>query len=263
MVNHAGDLPRTPGGAGEHLLRPRAPPPPAGTLALDQRPCRPLGAKAALLPGRRPSGGPGYGRPHASQARPMPHHPLPVRTDAGRRPRRPRTRAARRPAAPGRGGPPHRATPGPARGQGGGSAADTGACPSGHLDALDTGRVDAGRPLDRLDGHPHGGPDEADRAPTGLAGVRTSSRPATPAGRPDLARVTAPGALGHPRLLRGDGTCAAALTAATTRQLPSTAGMRPRPGALLSLEGIGSRVLPEAMRQRRARQVLVRDGERS
>ena len=82
---------------------------------------------------------------------------------------------------------------GPARrGQRGGGAADTGGLSvrtpgytgrldTGRLDTgrLDTGRADAGRPLDRLDGHPHRGPDEPDRATTGLAGVRTSSRPAT------------------------------------------------------------------------------------
>jgi hypothetical protein len=84
--------------------------------------------------------------------------------------------------------------------QRGGGAADTGGLSvrtpgytgrldTGRLDTgrLDTGRADAGRPLDRLDGRPHRGPDEADRATTGLAGVRTCSRPATPAGRPDLA----------------------------------------------------------------------------
>src|SRR4029453_2716241 len=121
---------------------------------------------------------PGYVNPRASQARPTPHHPLPVRTDAGRRPRRPRTTGACRPAASGRGGPPHPATPGPARGQGGGSAADTAGvsgrtpgCP-GRLDTgrLDTGHTDAGRPLDRLDGHP-----TADRT------RRTGQRPARPA----------------------------------------------------------------------------------
>jgi hypothetical protein len=121
--------------------------------------------------------------PRASQPRPTPHHPLPVRTDAGRRPRRPRTTAARRPLRPAGAARHTEPLRGPARGQRGGSAADTGGlsvrtpgCPG----RLDTGRVDAGRPLDRLDGHPHGGPDEADRATTGLAGVRTSSRPATP-----------------------------------------------------------------------------------
>jgi hypothetical protein len=56
------------------------------------------------------------------------------------------------------GGRPHRATPGPARrGQGGGSAADTRGLSvrtPGGLGRLGTGRLNAGRPLDRLDGHP-------------------------------------------------------------------------------------------------------------
>jgi hypothetical protein len=153
--------------------------------------------QAAPQPGRRPRGGPGYGQ-RASQARPTPRHrfpfgPMPAGDHAARGPRRHVDLLHPTGAGP----PPHRATPGPARrGQPGGSAADTAGLSvrtpgcSGHLD---TGRLDAGRPLDRLDGHSHGGPDEADRATTGLAGVRTSSRPATTAGRPDRARVTAPG----------------------------------------------------------------------
>ena len=110
------------------------------------------------------------------------------------------------------------------------------ACPSGHLDTPDAWTPDAWTPdawtpdARMLDVRSTGWTDTptADRTRRtgqrpGLADVRTSSRPATPAGRPDLARVTATGALGHPRRLRGDGTCAAALTAAATGQLPSTA----------------------------------------
>jgi hypothetical protein len=100
------------------------------------------------------------------------------------------------------------------------------ACPSGHLAAPDAWTPDAWTLDVRSTGWtdiPTAGLDEADRATTGLAGVRTSSRPATPAGRPDLARVRAPGVLGHPGRLRGDGTCATALTATATGQLPSTA----------------------------------------
>jgi hypothetical protein len=104
--------PGRPAGAGEHLLCPMLPGHPAGTLALDQRPCRPAGARRRRSRNAGQAAAPGYVNPRASQARPTPHHPLPVRTDAGRRPRRPRTTGACRPAASGRGGPPHRATPG-------------------------------------------------------------------------------------------------------------------------------------------------------
>jgi hypothetical protein len=196
--------PGRPAGAGEHLLRPMLPRHPAGTLALDQRPCRP-GGQAALQPGRRPSDGPRLRRPSCEPGTANAAPSLPVRPDAGRRPRRPRATRARRLAAPNRGRPATRATPGSSaartarrqrRGHRRPVRPDTWMRP-GRLDTgrLDTGHVDAGRPLDRLDGRPHGGPDEADRAPTGLAGVRTSSRPATTRWPPDLARgrVTAPG----------------------------------------------------------------------
>jgi hypothetical protein len=93
----------------------------------------------------------------------------------------------------------------------------------GYPGRLDTGHLDAGCPLDRLDGHPHGGPDTADR--------QRPARPASghprdrrhPLGGPTSPGSRRPGALGHPGRLRGDGTRAAALTTAATGQLPSTA----------------------------------------
>jgi hypothetical protein len=140
------------------------------------------------------------------------------------------------------------------------------ACPSGHLNtgSLNTGRpdtgrpdtghletghrtLDVGRPLDGLDGRPTAGPgrgqgnDQPGRRPDILA-------PATPAGRPDLTRVTALGVLGHPGRPRGDGTCAGALTAAATDSCPAPPGMRPRPGALLSSDDFGLRVERAAKR---------------
>ena len=243
--HHAGDLPRTPCGAGEHLLCPMlpatrpAPSPWTSTRvgpAARRRRSRDAGQAAAL----------GSDQPLCEPAAANTAPSLPVRPDAGRRPRRPQTTGARRPAAPNPGTARHtEPLQGPARrGQPGGSAADTGGLPvrtpgcTGRLDTerLDAGRLDAGRPLDRLDGRPHDGTGDEDRATTGLGGVRTYPRDRRPpAGRPDLARVTAPGALGHPGRLRGDGTCTAALTAAATGQLPSTAPHEaaPRRTALL------------------------------
>jgi hypothetical protein len=192
--------------------------------------------QAAPQPGRRPSGGPGLGstlvRARHGQRRSLPFWsgPMQAGDHAARGPRGTSTRCARL------GGPPHRATPGPARGQRGASTADTKGlsvrtpgCP---------GRLDTGRPLDRLDGRPHGGPDEADRAPTGLAGVRTSSRPATTRRAVRPRPVTAPGAL-DPGRLRGDGTCAAAGPPPPLDSCRAPPGMRARPGALLSCVGIG------------------------
>jgi hypothetical protein len=143
---------------------------------------------------------------------------------------------------------PHPATPGPARrGPRGGSAADSaglsvrtpehrtpGHRTPGHR-TPDTGRWTSARPAGRTS---HGG-----------TGARTGQRPAwpasghpragDPAGRPDLARVTRLGALGHPGRPRGGGTCAGALTAAATDSCLAPPGMRPRPGALLSCVGVG------------------------
>jgi hypothetical protein len=173
-------------GAGEHLLCPMLPGHPAGTLALDQRPCRSAGARRRRSRNAGQAAALGYVNPRASQARPTPHHPLPVRTDAGRRPRRPRTTGACRPAAPGRGGPPHRATPGSSartgRRQRRGHQSLSGRTPgcTGHRTP---GCWTSDRPVGRTS---HGG--RTRRTGQRPAGVRTSSRPATPARRPDLAR---------------------------------------------------------------------------
>jgi hypothetical protein len=165
------------------------------------------GAGPAHLSARRQGGAAACGRvmrrprsagdPRASHPRPTQHHPFPSGPYAGGRPRRPRTTAARRIQCAQRDGRPHRAIPGPARcGQRGGRAADTGGpsvrTPGWHR-SRDTGRVDTGRPRDRLDGRPHGGQADADRTTTGVAGVRTSSRPATTRWRPDLSGVAASG----------------------------------------------------------------------
>jgi hypothetical protein len=181
--HHTGDQPRTPcGGLGAPALSHAPPPPGRHPGPESQRPCRPTRAKTAP-PGRRPSGGPGYGQPSCEAGTANAAPSLPVRPDAGRRPRRPRTRGtSTRCARLGR--PAHRATPESSAAR----IARRQRC--GHQRPVrpDTwmprtpgcpGRLDTGRPLDRLDGHPHGGPDEADRATTGLAGVRTPSRPAT------------------------------------------------------------------------------------
>ena len=196
--HHAGDLPGRPAGPVSTCSVPGSPPP-AGTPALAPAPMsarRGQGGAAAGTPAkRRPWAAVD---PRASQPRPPPHHPLPVRPDAGRRPRRPPTAAARRPPAPGRGGPspshPGSSAARTARRQRRGHQSLSGRTPGGP-GRLDTGHLDAGRPLDRLDGHP-----TADRT-GGQGNARPGRRPdilgpATPAGRPDLVWVTAPGALG-------------------------------------------------------------------
>ena len=140
------------------------------------------------------------------------------------------------------GGPPHRATPGPTRrGQRGGSAADTAGL-SVRTPGC-TGRLDTGRPLERLDEHPHDGTRDADRATTGLAGVRTSSRPATTrwAARPR------PGHGAWEPSATQDGSAVTAPAPRPDRRRHGTAaqhrpGMRPRPGALLSSDDFGSSV---------------------
>ncbi len=211
---------------------------PAGSVSTCSLPCSSTGrhpgpgpapmsarwAKTAPQPGRQPRGGRAPVNPRASQPRPTPPHPLPVRPDAGRRPRRPPTTAARRPLRP-TGAARH---PKPFQVQRGADSAATAprtpqACPSGHLDTgrLDTGRLDADVRSTGWTDVPHDGIGRGGhRATTGLAGVRTSSRPATTAGRLTSPGSRRLGALGHPRLLRGDGTCAAALTAAATGHLP-------------------------------------------
>jgi hypothetical protein len=159
------------------------------------------GAPASGRAMRRPSSA---GDPSCEPPRANAGPSVPVRPDAGRRPRRPRTTAARRTHCAQRGRP---AAPSHARGPA--RCADSAAAeprtpearPSGHLDGtgrVDTGRVDTGRPLDRLDGRPHGGRrTRTGRGPAWPAsGHPRNRRP--PAGRPDLARVAASGALGHP-----------------------------------------------------------------
>jgi hypothetical protein len=210
--------PGWPAGAGEHLLRPMLPGHPAGTLALDQRPRSGPAAK------RRPWA---PVNPHASQPRPTPHHP-PSRQARCRQATTPpadhggtSTRCAR-PS-----GPPHRATPGS-------SAARTARRQRrGHRRPVRPDTWMPRTPGHRTPGHrmsarpvgrtSHGGPDEADRATTGPGRrpdiLATGDHPLGGPTSPGSRRL---GALGHPGRLRGDGTCAAALTA-VTGQLPSTA----------------------------------------
>jgi hypothetical protein len=116
------------------------------------------------------------------------------------------------------------------------------ACLSGHLDAPDAWTPDAWTLDVRSTGW-------TDVLTTGL-GARTGQRPAWAASGHILATGDHPlggptwpgsrrlGALGHPGRLRGDGTCTAALTAAATGQLPSTAlDAAPRRTALLGSDG--------------------------
>jgi hypothetical protein len=96
--------PRTPAGP-VSTCSSQAPPPPGRHPARRPGGAEPGSGQAAAL---------GYGRPSCEPRTANVAPSLPVRPDAGRRPRRPRTTAARRPAAPQpRGGSPHRATPGP------------------------------------------------------------------------------------------------------------------------------------------------------
>jgi hypothetical protein len=205
--HHTGDPPRTPYGAGEHLLGPMLPRHPAGTLALDQRPCRPGGAAAGTPdPGLRSTLVP------ASHSQRSPS--LPVRPDAGRRPRRPRTTGAHQPVDPTEGRP---ATPSHSRS----SAARTARRQRrGHRRPVrpDTwmprtpghrtpGRWTSARPVGRTDTPLDGRtPPRRDRGRgqgnDRLAGLRTSSPPATPAGRPTSPGGTAPGNPRPPRTAR-------------------------------------------------------------
>jgi hypothetical protein len=193
---------------------------------------------------------------------------LPVRPSAGRRPRRPQTTGARRPAAPGRGGPPHRATPG--------SSADRAAAAPRTPERVrpDTwmhrtpghrtpgrwtpgrwtpGRWTSARPVGRTSSRRDWGRGQGNDRPGRRPDI--SSRPATTrwAARPGPGHG-AWGALGHPGRLRGDGTCTAALTAAATGQLPSTARHEaaPRRTALLRrwIESKAERWLPSGTWQR-------------
>jgi hypothetical protein len=81
--------------------------------------------------------------------------------------------------------------------------------------------------------------EDADRATTGVAGVRTCWRPATTRWAANLAGAAASGPLGHPLRLRGDTTCAAALTAAATEQLRSTAQHEAAPRRTALVCGFG------------------------
>jgi hypothetical protein len=183
--HHAGDLPRTPWGAGEHLLRPMLPRHPAGALALDQHPCRP-GGLAAPQPGRRPSGGPGL-RSTLLRARHGQRRTIPSRQTRCRQATTPpadhggtSTRCARLGAA-------RHTEPlqGPARrGHPGGSAADTGG-----LSVRTPGCTGHRRPV-RPDTWMHRTPDAwtLDVRSTGWTdvptmglGTRTGQRPAWPA----------------------------------------------------------------------------------
>jgi hypothetical protein len=175
----AGDLPRT------H----------AGPVSICSVPCSPATqpapwpwtstrvGPAARRPRSREAGQAaalGSGRPSCEPATATVPSSLPVRPDAGMRPRRPPTTGLINRLDPTGGGSPHRATPGS-------SAAQTARRQRrGHrrpvrpdtwmpwtpdpwtLDVRSTGWTDV----------PAAEPRDADRATTGLAGVRTSSRPA-------------------------------------------------------------------------------------
>jgi hypothetical protein len=176
----------------------------------------------------------GYGRPSCQPGTANAPPSLPVRADAGGRPRRPRTTGHINRLDPTEGGPPHRATPGPSaartarrqrRGHRRPVRPDTwmhrtsGHRTRGHRTP---GRWTSARPAGRTPPRRDQGRGQGNDR---LAGVRTSSRPATPAGGP-----TAPGSrrletLGHPGRLR-----------VTAPAAQPAAAMRPRPGALLSSE---------------------------
>jgi hypothetical protein len=197
VSHHASERPRRPARADEHLLCPRLPPPgrhpaprpapvsarwPGGTAA-GRRPRRPW-LRSNLMRARH------------GQLRTIPFwsRPMQAGDHAARRPRH--HVDALRPAGAA-------ATPSHS-----GSSARTGRRQRrGHRsvsvrtpDAPDTWTPDTWA-LDvrsTVAGRPHGGPDEADRATTGQADIRTSSRPATPAERPDLAGSRRLGPLGQP-----------------------------------------------------------------
>jgi hypothetical protein len=177
---------RARGGAGEHLLRLVLPSQPAGTLALDESPWSVGGeaprsrraAEAAAWAAVEPACEPG-----TANAAPS----LPVRSGSGRRPSRPRTAARRTRCANGAA----RSTEpfqGPARHrQRGYRAADTGGLSvrtagrdrtRGHRTRghRTRGHRTSARPIGRTCARRTA---DADTATTGVAGVRTSWRPAT------------------------------------------------------------------------------------
>jgi hypothetical protein len=212
VEHHAGDLPRTPCGAGEYLLRPHAPRPPGRRPGPGPAPVSP-GGEAAPQPGRRPSGGLGATvDPRGSQARPTPRIPFPsgpmrAGDHAARGPRRRvdplRPTGTARPTA----------TPGPARrGQRGGSAADTGGLsfrtPGWHRTRgrWMCRRWTSARPVGRTSPRRDRGRGQGNDRP----GVRTSSRPAT-------IRWAARPRLGSPRLGALDTQDGSAVTAPAPR----------------------------------------------
>jgi hypothetical protein len=203
--------PRRPAGAGEHLLllgsRHRPAPWPwtsarVGPLGPRRRRGRDAGQAAALA----------TVNPRASQPRPTPHHRFPSGPmQAGDHPPAAMgtsTRCAR----PGRPAPPSNSRIQRGADRGGGSAPDTGACPSGHPDAPDAWTPDAWTPdVWTLDVRLTGWTDvpTADRTrrtgqrPAGL--TRASGSPAVLAGQP-----RGPGHGGsHRRSTRTSCACAA------------------------------------------------------
>jgi hypothetical protein len=232
--------PRRPAGADEHLLCPMLPrhrPTPwpwtsarVGPLGLRRRRSRDAGQAAALatvdLMGVR------HGQP--------PHHPFPsgprqAGDHAARGPRR--HVDPLRPA-----GAAHHTEPlqGPARpGQRGGSAADTRGL-SVRTPGC-TGRLDTGRPPDRLDGRPQGGQwRRTVRRTAWLASghPRCPRRRRPPAGWPKLAWGCSVCGARQPMTACDDETCRRG-----TKQLPSTARHEaaPRRTALLKRESPGVR----------------------
>jgi hypothetical protein len=191
--------------------------------------------RAAGAPAKRRPGLPS--NPRASQARSTQHHPFPsdlmrAGDQAASGPRRHVEPAA--PSGSARSTEPYQ---GPARHrQRGCRAADTGGLSvrtprwnrsrghrtRGHRTRghRTRGHQTSARPIGRTSARRT---EDADRATTGVAGVRTCWRPATTRWAANLAGAAASGPLGHPLRLRGDNICAAALTAAATEQLRSTA----------------------------------------
>jgi hypothetical protein len=181
----------------------------------------------------------GWGQPRASQARPTPHHPLPSGPMQATMP--PADHGARRPAAPNPGRPATRATP-VQRG------ADSPAARRGHRRPVrpDTwmqrtpGHRTPGRwtSADRLDGRPHGGTGDADRAPTACPASGRSDGHGHGDRRPGLARPRS-GWRVRRRSAIHDGSAvttpaAPAVTAAATASGAAPSGTKPRLGALLS-----------------------------
>jgi hypothetical protein len=204
------------GELGEHLLRPCS----TGSLAPGQLPCSPggeLGAGACAHTRRRCQRRPSSALDtRASDALPTLDHPFPARPDSGND-----EQAAHRPQRHVEPGaldvacPPHRCIPDPAWcGQPGcrGRGHRTPVCPDTRIAPVawtpDAWTPDV-RPTSWLDGRPHDG----QRTRTGRRPAWSASghpgrprRPRPPVGLPNLARVTASAALGHPWRRHGDDT---------------------------------------------------------